>query len=159
MRGLRIDRSRSGYFTSFKEIISALSGIKSSYNWLLTSYECNVYPKDFISPDDNYLWLTAEDFNRIATMTSDIQLIWGVLSAFPESITLDEVLDSPLPIAEGNAAIWGRKLIIQHPLAVLELVSWDSSELLVTAKDEKLLRSFLVDYPDAIDLDSYKASL
>jgi F420-0:gamma-glutamyl ligase len=63
-----------------------------------------------------------------------VYFIWGVFSAFEknETIDLDEIKVEPY--AEGNPKI-------QHPKAVVELVLWDSSSILLS-KDNTVSKNF-----------------
>jgi hypothetical protein len=57
----------------------------------------------------------------------DFQWICAVFSAFEKDIPLETILKHPLPYADGNPGFWKNPLTIQHPLAQIEIVAFDSS--------------------------------
>lgn len=66
----------------------------------------------------------------------------------------EQVLEQPMPIWE-NGGYWYTPLHLQHPLADVELVPWDSSYLLLLSHDEKLVRQFRAAFPKSEDLVEY----
>lgn len=46
------------------------------------------------------------------------------------------------PYADGNPDFWIETPTIQHPKAIIELVFWDSSLILLLSKDEEISRDF-----------------
>ena len=59
------------------------------------------------------------------------------------------------PYADGNSALWQPGVAIQHPLAIVELVCWDSTATLLLSQDDDLTQRFRRHFPEAIDLDLY----
>ena len=59
--------------------------------------------------------------------------------------------------ADGYTGFWKTDLSIQHPLAKVEMVAWDSSSTLLFAKDYSLYLEFLKNIPNAEDLSEYNA--
>lgn len=57
-------------------------------------------------------------------------------------MTVEEVLAYPLPCGDGNAEIWLPEAAIQHPLAQVEMISWDSSYFLLRARSNELIQQF-----------------
>ena len=77
--------------------------------------------------------------------------LFAVLSGFEKDITLDEVLSYPLPSADYEG-FWQLPLSIQHPLATVEIVPFDSSYTLVLSKDEQLISDYRSAFPKSEDL-------
>jgi len=44
---------------------------------------------------------------------------------------------------------------MQNPLAEIEIISWDSTMLLVIAKSKELTEMFINEYPNSLDLKEY----
>lgn len=83
------------------------------------------------------------------------QWIWAVLSGFEKSITLDEVLEYPLSYAEEYTGFWENPISIQHPLATVEIVPWDSSLTLIISRERKIVDDFKEGFPLSEDLNYY----
>ena len=54
---------------------------------------------------------------------------------------------------------WKEKPSIQHPLARIELVAWDSGLTLFISKDEDIVNRFRNAFPLSRDLEEYNAAL
>ena len=140
MRGIVIEEGEQ-FYTDLKGILNMLGSSVTDYNWLISGYEC--YPQDsdiskifkgnpvIISHSEMYRILEKENF----------QWIWGVFSAIKGDISKEEIFSHPIPFAEGNSNIWKVPVSIQHPLAEIEIVAWDSSESIVICKDDALIDS------------------
>ena len=48
-----------------------------------------------------------------------------------------------------------QKISIQHPLATVELVAWDSSLTLFISKEDTLVEKFRSEFPLSVDLEAY----
>lgn len=75
-----------------------------------------------------YCWISGEDLH-----TEDFQWIWAVLCGFDKTVALSEILGYSLPYAEDYEGFWKIPLTMQHPLAKIEIVPWDSSSTLILA--------------------------
>ena len=124
------------------------------YNWLISNYECNCYPDKRISFENEYAWISGEDLLSIVNQY-DIQFVWGVFSAFPKEIELDDVLKYDLPCAAGCAEFWHNPISIQHPMAIMELVPWDSTLFLLISKEDEIVNKFISAFPECKDLEIY----
>ena len=69
--------------------------------------------------------------------------------------TLDVVLQSELPYAGDYTGFWQNPVGIQHPLAVMEIVPWDSSLVLFIANDRTVTDIFISHFPLAENLEKY----
>ena len=158
MKGAILEKGLE-WFTHLDEILPAFENEQLKYNWLISFYECNNYLDDILPYEGPaYVWLSGKELTDMVC-SHKIQFIWGVLSAFQPDVTLEQVLEYELPWADGYGGFWHNPLTIQHPLAEIELVPWDSSLILVIAKDDTLVQKFLLYFPLAEDLASYNSKL
>ena len=135
-------------------ILEPIEHVALQYNWLITDIECNHYPDNRIEWKQEYAWLSGEDLLQLVK-THDIQFIWAVFSAIPPNIPLEVVLQSNLPYACDYKGFWQNPVGIQHPLADIEIVPWDSSFVLFIAKDQNLADTFVSHFSLANDLEKY----
>ena len=154
MKGIILQEIKSNYFTNMKDIFDAMNNSQSDYNWLITDYECNHYPTNNISCNQEYIWISGKELSDIVSIHG-IQFIWGVFSAFTKDVPLAEVMKHTYPFADGNTGLWNPIIKTQHPLADIEIVSWDSSLVLVISKCESIVTDINNFYPDAIDIEKY----
>lgn len=87
-----------------------------------------------------------------------VQWVWGVFSGFEPHITKEQVMQYPTPYAGGNARFWANPLTIQHPLANVEIVAFDSSFVLLFSKEKKVYDGFRAAFPLSKDLLKNNAS-
>jgi hypothetical protein len=142
------------FYTHMGKIFKAIENGQLKYNWLITDFEC--YPLDksineIFTPE--YVWLTGEQLTEIIRK-EDFQFIWGVFSGFPSEVTLEEVLKFDLPFADGYKGFWVDEVGIQHPLAQIEIVAWDSSLTLLISRDDSLVQKFRNNLPLSEDLSA-----
>jgi len=138
------------------EIFLAFNNMQLNYNWLITDYECNDYPDEMIPYNKEYVWISGRNLWRVVC-ENEIQFIWGVFSAFSKDVTLNNVLKYSLPYADGNPNFWVKNINMQHPLAEIEIVPWDSSLVLLISKHDEIIESFLNYSPYAEDLVTYNS--
>ena len=143
------------FYTFLDEILPAFENEQLEYNWLITALEY-VNDGDDLPYQENHAWLSGKELTDFV-YSQKTQFIWGVLSAFKPSITLEQVLEYELPWADGYGGFWENPVSIQHPLAEIEIVPWDSSLVLVIAKNDALIDRFLRYFPLAEDLASYNS--
>ena len=137
-----------GDFLALKEILNSFNGLEKEYNWLLTNLDgflqetANEYFEDYRIFEDNsnrpnIYWIKGRNLEKLANH-KDVFFIWGVFSAFDinEMVDLDNIKVEPY--ADGNPNFWVENPKIQHPEAVVELVLWDSSLILLLSKDNEL---------------------
>lgn len=153
-----IDQGSHRYYTRLGPVFSAIGNAQLDYNWLITDAICYPNTPGFQLFDDNYRWLTGRELTDII-QKEDFQWIWAVLSGFPKEVPLEEVLQYPLPYADGYSGFWHNPIALQHPLAQVEIVPWDSSLVLVLSKQEQLVRDFMAAHPGARDLEEYNREL
>ena len=146
------------YYTHLREILQAIEPAQNNCNWLITNCEC--YPRDLKTAEllsCEYCFLNGPALTALVEH-EDFQWVWAVLSAFEKSLTLDKILAYPLPYADGNPEFWKNPLTIQHPLAQIEIVAFDSSLTLFLSNDSNLTNRFRIAFPDSEDLQQYNES-
>lgn len=154
MQGVIIDKGKK-YFTYLKELFVSIGNIQKEYNWLITGHECYPPNLDYDKKlSGEYCWITGDELTNMAE-NEDFQWIWGVFSAFPKNISQQEVLKSKLPYADGNTGLWQNPVSIQHPLAEIEIVAWDSSMSVVISKNDDIIEKLKESRPWAEDLEKY----
>lgn len=143
------------YYTNLCKTFNGISNVQTEYNWLITDCEC--YPN---SPHINkllsqkYSWLSGNEITSIVNK-ENFQWIWAVLSGFKKNIPLKDVLKYPLPYADGYKGFWKNPISIQHPLASIEIVPWDSSLTLVISDQKEIIDTYRRAFPLSEDLTSY----
>lgn len=145
------------YYTYLKKVFNAIENEQIKFNWLITNCEC--YPKnedlnELFSKE--YVWISGEKLTD-AINKEDIQFIWGVFSGFSKDITLKEILMYDLPFADGNERYWVDNVVIQHPLANIEIVAWDSTLTMFISRDNELVQRYMNSFPLAKDLSAQNA--
>ncbi len=143
-----IDKESCRYYTYLKSVLDAIENRQVEYNWLITDTE--------IIPAPDYYFLSGEELTTII-LEDDSQWIWGVLSGFEKSIPLDEILKYPLPESNGYEGFWKNPPSIQHPLATMEIVPWDSSCVLLLSTNKEVVEKFKKAFPKCQDLSAYNS--
>ena len=137
-------------YTMMLKVINSIGGKTLNHNWLITDIEA--YPQKGVGEidDELYSYLNEKDYVFISNSDlldmleeNDFQWVWGVFSAIPNIYSLDDVLKYELPYAEDNRDIYlDNNFIIQHPLAEIEIVAFDSSGMHIVAKDDYICERF-----------------
>lgn len=143
------------FHTDMKVVFKALKDKQKDYNWLLTNIDCNYYPDKRLLL--NNLLISGEELTDII-YKNDIQFMWGVFSGFNKDINIDFENLEVIPFADGNSKLWEENPKIQHPLAAVEIVCFDSSCTLLLSKDDELTELFRSYFKEAIDLNDYNKS-
>jgi len=156
MKGTVLETIPRGYFTNMKDVFSAIGNQQKNYNWLVSNYECNIYPSSYIPFGKDYVWIDGENLTEIIEKF-DIQFIWGVFSGFPKELSVEEIMQYSIPIADGNEKLWDSKVKTQHPLADIEIIPWDSSLVILISASDDIVNKFMKMYPESIDLLEYNS--
>lgn len=152
-----INEKGERYYTQMGRVFDAINDRQMEYNWLITEIADGAPPKIWERyNDDNYCWITGEELTKIVR-EQDVQWVWAVLSGFKKHISLSEILLYPHPGADGYGGFWRNPVSIQHPLATVEIVPWDSSLTLCISKNEGLVKDFLKFFSLSEDLSVYNA--
>ncbi|MBD5463352.1 MAG: DUF2691 family protein [Lachnospiraceae bacterium] len=137
MRGVVIEKGEK-YVTFLNGLFASINGIQKKYNWLITGHECYPQNEKYVEIlSEEYCWLTGDELTEMFE-NEDFQWIWGVFSAFPKEISKEKVLKFELPKAEGYGRVWQNPVCIQHPLAEIEIIAWDSSMTVFISKDDNI---------------------
>jgi hypothetical protein len=147
------------YYTFMREVFHSIDNEQTKYNWLIT--DCVCYPIDEKLENlfsQKYIWISGNDLTEIIDK-EDFQFVWGVFSGFSSNITLEQVLNYDFPYADGYEGFWIDNVSIQHPLADIEIVAWDSSLTIFISKEEKLVQKFMNGFPLSKDLKNFEKQL
>lgn len=155
MDWLMIKRTHRGFMTDLNDIFIAFDNKQNEYNWLISSYECNDYPSEKIPWGEESAWISGKDLTNIVNKY-EIQFIWGVLSAFSKDVKYSDVMKYPLPYADGNGKLWNEDVKLQHPLAEMEIVTWDSRLAILMTDEKEILEKFKKLYPHCVDIVTYR---
>jgi len=143
------------YYTYMRAIFTSIKNAQNRYNWLITDFESIAETSLYdLFGDSSYIWISGEELTTIVEK-DDFQWIWAVLSGFRKSISLEEVLKHDFPHADGYTGFWKNPVTIQHPLADVEIVPWDSSLTLIISKDDSVINNFRVAFPLSEDLEEH----
>lgn len=166
-----IDKGSASWYTDLNTVFLGIGDVLSKYNWLITDSEVNsnnaIYEQFNTKPYyikkngecvkipcPEYAFLTGEELMNLLG-NGFCQWIWGVLSGFEKTIQLDQILSHPLPYADGYCGFWQNPITIQHPLAEVEIVPWDSTLVLVISKNKGIVDQFRAAFPHSDDLTDY----
>ena len=144
-----INEKGEEFYTDMSRVFAAIRGKQRGCNWLITDFQG--YPADQrISAlfDREFCWISGEDLTDLVEK-ENFQWIFAVLSGFDKSVRLSEVLKYELPFADGYTGFWKKPLSIQHPLAKMEIVPWDSSLTLLFSREKEDVDNFLEFFPNA----------
>lgn len=168
-----IDEKSKRYYTYLKDVFAAIGNRQTEFNWLITDTEIVAHSKELDALNTNVQWqhesgkpvavpapefyfLSGEELTAIVSQDNS-QWIWGVLSGFDKSVSMEDILKYPLPESNGYEGFWKNPPSIQHPLASVEIVPWDSSLVLVLSKDKEIVDSFRAAFPQSKELSEYNA--
>ena len=138
-----IDRGNCPYYTYLSHVFACLDNEQRKYNWLIADWEC--YPKDegiqamFCG---ECLWMSGDELTALIER-EDFQWIWGILCGFEQDVCLEDVLKTPLPNARDYNGYDQDPVVMQHPLASLEIVPADSSYVLIVSKESAVIERYL----------------
>lgn len=149
---------RMSFHTDMRLVFDAIQGCQRDFDWVITDLELNWYPPElpYLGRPEQPRRLSGVTLTEIVNK-HDFQFVWGVLSAFDPTVELDLTRLMPYPCADGNSELWRPGVKIQHPLAQLEIVCFDSSCTLILTRDATLTRKVRDYFPEARDLDVHNA--
>ncbi len=150
-----INEKGEQWYTQMGRVFEAIKQKQNDYNWLITDIDCVPQKIEECCIGD-YYWLTGKELSRIVN-ADDGQWVWGVLSGFDKNIDLSEILQYAKPYANGYEGFWINPVSIQHPLATIEIVAWDSTSTLLFSRQEDMVKDFLSFFPFGEDLSKYNA--
>lgn len=154
MKGLILNKGES-YYSSFAKLFKEVEQLSRDFNWLISNAECYPQKLEYVEKlKMPYTWITGEELSQILCL-DEFQWIWGVLSGFNKNVKLSEILKYELPYADGYMSFWKSPLTMQHPLAEVEIVAFDSSCSLFISKSHKIIERIAAVYSQAEDLEQY----
>lgn len=156
MNGLMIDNQETNYLYDLSLIFNELPDTEINKMWLISNYECNKYPFKEIPLENEYVWIDGNKLKELLNQEK-VMFIWGVFSNFPKDTTEKEVLQFPIPIADGNRSLWDSELKNIHPLTDTEIIAWDGSLLLVKSNNTDVITQLQKKIPSSIDLELYNS--
>ena len=156
VKGVILRKGERAY-SYFSGVFSAISPAVAERNWLITGYEN--YPEALEPYGGNlgreaFFWVQGERLEEIVRQ-QDYPWYWGVLSGFKKEVPLHQVISYGLPYADGYTGFWKNPISIQHPMADIEIVAWDSALTLLISRDEAIAQAFRNAYPRSEDLETY----
>lgn len=158
MNGLII-RMREVGCASLKELFNAMDNSQNEYNWLITSYEC--YPQNIQNIEKlsgDWCWITGNELTHMVEL-EDFQWVWGVLTAFPKEIVMEEVLKYKFPQADGYRGFWENPISMQHPLGKIEIVAWDGTIMLVISEEKNIVDCISSRISEVENLETYNEQM
>jgi len=154
MQGLILNKEQE-FYSLFSTLFDKIKEFALDYNWLISNAEC--YPQKIKYNEklnQRYCWLSGMELASIL-VDEDFQWVWGVLSGFDKMFLADEVLKYPLPYTDGYEGFWKNPINLQHPLAEVEIVAFDSKCTLFISKKNIIIQKIASFYPQLIDLEKY----
>lgn len=151
-----INEKGENWYTQMSRVFEAINNKQIEYNWLITDIEGVPQNIEECCIDEGYCWLTGEELTKLVN-EEDGQWVWAVLSGFDKNIPLSEILKYPKPYADGYRGFWKNPLSMQHTLATIEIVPWDSSLTLFFSKNSDLVERFLKFFPFSEELSTYNS--
>ena len=154
--GAILYKGEQGY-TYLKKIFQLMNHFQKDYNWLIT--DCEAYPKkeghyERITQGKGYAWISGEELTNIIKK-DDFQWHFAVLSGFDKCFDKSEILKYEFPYADGYGGFFFFVITIQHPLACIEIVAWDSGLTLIISKKSEIVEKFREMFPLSKDLAEY----
>ena len=129
-----ISKGEDDYYTDILKVVNAIGGRNLEYNWLITEIETST--GDYFN--DEYV-IVSNDELLDNLENKEIQWIWGTFSAIPKKYKQEEILKYNLPGVEN---IDKKEIKIQHPLAEIEIIAYDSTFVQLIAKDKTIAEKF-----------------
>ena len=129
-----ISKGEDDYYTDILKVVNAIGGRNLDYNWLITEIETST--GDYFN--DEYV-IVSNDELLDDLENKEIQWIWGTFSAIPKKYKQEEILKYNLPGVEN---IDKKEIKIQHPLAEIEIIAYDSTFVQLIAKDKTIAEKF-----------------
>lgn len=149
-----IDDASHEFYTYIHDVFPAIQNVQDHYNWLITDCFCNMSnPIEDEIERQGYCWITGEVLTAFAEQ-DNTQWISAVFTGFEKDIPLEKILEYPLPIWE-YPGFWHNPLVLQHPLATVEIVPFDSCYTLLLSKNKKLIFDYQQAYPRSQNLIEY----
>ena len=161
MEGLILNE-QTQYYTIMPPIMKALGcDLIRSLNWRLSYIEClGEYYDEFLFKDNSLdIWIDGNSLMNCIDRCPDVQWVWGLLQGFNKSVARETVFRTELVDIQEDSLIWTNPVSMRNPLSEIEIEAFDSTMSIVTVKDEALLKSLQLSFPNGILLSKYNAGL
>lgn len=154
MKGIVL-HSEERKFNYMSLIFANIGNIQTEFNWLITDIDCGTTNEKYVELFKNeYVWMTGKELDTFM-QNDDCFWIWGVFTGFRKEYSKEDVLKYDISYANGYTGFWRNPISLQHPLADIEIVQWDSiMNILISSKDS-IIEKFMVSVPEAEDLEEY----
>ena len=136
-----ISKGEDDYYTDILKVVNAIGGRSLNYNWLITEIETSTgdyFYEEYVILSNDELLDNLEN--------KKIQWIWGTFSAIPKKYKQEEILKYNLPGVEN---IDKKEIKIEHPLAEIEIIAYDSTFVQLIAKNKTIAEKFKKVYKKA----------
>ncbi|WP_114819158.1 hypothetical protein [Chryseobacterium sp. KLBC 52] len=139
------------FHTNLHEVLKPIWNDLAIYKWILTDLDFISDQTLSINFDEEYFVLDHPEFEQL--YQSNTQIIWGIISAVPNTIEPDTSAFSILSVEDTN--VWEPDhFLIQE--SILEIVAFDSGYTIVKCKDQNLSDKFKEYFQEqAIDLQKF----
>lgn len=109
------------------------------YIWMLSDIECICDIEEIADmTSKDYIWMTGKELLDLGKV-KNLSFSWAVFSGFKKEIKEQEVLNYPIPYADGNSGIFENTKTLQNPLAEIEIIVFDSTCLVIRNAPEILV--------------------
>lgn len=147
-----------GYVTFPYDVFKHIEHYVKSLNWRISNVECDfIYGADFKFPfehTDDY-FIDGDTLFSMLKEHSEKQWIWGILSGFPKEIPWEEIKKNPVIDATMESPYLENTLHHIEPMAVFEMIAWDSSETHILVDDDSIADCLLKVFTKAESLEKY----
>ncbi len=147
MEGLILNE-QTKYVTFLCPIFDSIGyDVIRNLNWRVTCVECggsSAFTYSFAN--SKATWLSGDQLVEEVKNNPNVQLWWGLLQGFPNSVSEDDVKNEPAADIQNDSEIWINPVSMRSTKSVIEIEAFDSSMTIVISNDkgvlEKLRRSF-----------------
>jgi hypothetical protein len=107
------------------------------------------------------MWLTGAELLNLLDQHR-VQFIWGVFSAFPPELTFEEIMaasENKLPYIQEYYGALELPLAVEHPLAAITIIPEDSTQVIITSKDDNVVERFREKFEMSEDYEEYRSRI
>lgn len=153
MKGLFFNNSVFRRSLYLNDIFAHFGGKEKNYNWLISYYEylnsAGKYPVH-----NDYIFLNGLEMHEL--IEEGGQWVWGGFSAFEKRLSLENILEYPLPDPYENVChVFQKDFRMTNPLAEMEIDAWDGTYSTIIMKDEQLFQKLKKEIRGSVDLYDY----
>ena len=148
------NQMKNGHYSDFYELLGAIEEEVKKFNWLLSDYgECG-YPSEGKHNGKPFIWTNGDKLLEISRQYH-VAYCFCVATAYPKDVSLEDVLQSTLPFADGYDGFWAPNVTMQNPLSEIEIIQWDATYFLIISTSKAVITKFAEKHPEALDLAQY----